>query len=53
MLEQLIKAHEVVIREARTLSALAEKHNDPGAVDLMGRRLNTHEKAAWMLRSQL
>lgn len=53
MLEQLIKANEVVIREARTLSALAEKHNDPGTVDLMGRRLNAHEKAAWMLRSQL
>ncbi|MCI0382451.1 MAG: DNA starvation/stationary phase protection protein [Chlamydiae bacterium] len=53
MLEQLVKGHEIVIRESRNLSKLAEKHNDPGTVDLMGRRLNAHEKAAWMLRSQL
>lgn len=53
LLEDLIKAHSVVIKEARNLSALAEKHEDPATVDLMGRRLNFHEKASWMLRSQI
>jgi len=53
MIEQLVKAHDVVIKEARKLSDLAEAQKDPATVDLMGRRLNVHEKAAWMLRSQL
>lgn len=53
MLEQLIKSHELVMRDARNLAQLAEKHNDPGTVDMMGRRLLFHEKAAWMLRSQI
>lgn len=53
MVEQLLDGHEQVIRELRNLSALAEKHNDPATVDLAGRRLNAHEKFAWMLRSSL
>lgn len=53
MVEQLLQGHETVIRELRNLSKLAEKHNDPATVDLMGRRLNIHEKFAWMLRSSL
>lgn len=51
MLRDLITGHETVIRELRNLSNLAEKHNDPATVDLVGRRLNVHEKFAWMLRS--
>ncbi len=53
MIQQLLQGHELLIRQARLLSALAEKENDPATVDLMGRRLNVHEKFAWMLRSQL
>ena len=53
LIQHLIEAHEVVIKSARTLSVLAEKHNDPATVDLMGRRLGFHEKAAWMLRESL
>ncbi|NGX38185.1 MAG: DNA protection during starvation protein [Chlamydiae bacterium] len=52
-LEHLIKAHEMVIRDCRALGTLAEAHSDHGTVDLMGRRHLFHEKAAWMLRSQL
>ena len=52
-LEHLIKAHETVIRDCRALGGLAESHGDHGTVDLMGRRHLFHEKAAWMLRSQL
>lgn len=53
MVEQLIQGHETVIREWRNLSALAEGNNDPATVDMAGRRLNAHEKFAWMLRSSL
>ena len=53
MLQTLLKGHEHVIREARKLSEEAEKGRDAGTVDLMGRRLNVHEKMAWMLRSHL
>ncbi len=52
-IEDLITAHEEVIREARLIGDLAEKHSDHGTVDMIGRRLLFHEKAAWMLRSQL
>ncbi len=53
MVSNLLNGHEKIIREMRVLSAKAEKGNDPATVDLMGRRLNVHEKFAWMLRSQL
>ncbi len=53
MLKNLLKGHEQVIRESRLLSGKAEKANDPATVDLMGRRLNVHEKFVWMLRSHL
>ena len=52
-IEGLISAHETVIRDCRALGNLAEDHHDHGTVDLMGRRHNFHEKATWMLRSQL
>ena len=53
MLRHLVEGHEQILREARHLAALAEKHQDPGTVDLVGRRMGSHEKMAWMLRSQL
>ena len=52
-IENLILAHETVIRDCRSIGELAEKHHDHATVDLMGRRLGFHEKASWMLRSQL
>ncbi len=52
-LEHLIQAHEQVIRDCRSLGTLADTHKDHATVDLMGKRLGFHEKATWMLRSQL
>lgn len=52
-LEHLIKGHETVIRDCRALATLAEKNQDAATVDLMGRRLNVHEKALWMLRASI
>ena len=53
MVAELVRNHEIVIRSARNLSQIAEDENDPATVDLLGRKLNMHEKMAWMLRSQL
>lgn len=53
MVNQLIQGHELIIREGRKLSVLADKHDDAGTVDMVGRRVGGHEKMAWMLRSQL
>lgn len=53
LIEQLVVANEQVVRDCRALGDLAEKHRDHATVDLMGRRLNAHEKNAWMLRATL
>lgn len=53
MIQQLVEGHEQVLREARKLSTLAEKHQDPATIDLLGRHMAAHEKAAWFLRSQV
>ncbi len=53
MVKQLIEGHESVIRGARRLAMLAERENDPATVDLLGRRLGTHEKMVWFLRNHL
>lgn len=49
----LIQGHESIVSFARTLSQVAEKEGDFATVDLMGRRLNVHEKFVWMLKSQI
>lgn len=53
MIKNLLDGHELIARELKHLSSLAESHSDFATVDMMGRRLNVHEKAAWMLRSHL
>lgn len=53
MIEQLVSDHEAVIFCARKIATLAEEEKDQATVDLMARRLGSHEKMAWMLRSHL
>lgn len=53
MIRQLVEGNEAVIRTARQLFPVAEKAVDPSTIDLLTRRLEIHEKAAWMLRSLL
>jgi starvation-inducible DNA-binding protein len=53
MVMDLIKGNETVIRTARALATLAAKAGDHGTADLVTKRIETHEKAAWMLRSLL
>lgn len=53
MVEKLLSAHEELIRCGREIAKIADTNNDQASNDLMAKRLGTHEKMAWMLRSHL
>lgn len=53
MIQQLVEAHETVIRTARALFPKADEAADESTADLLTQRMQTHEKTAWMLRSLL
>ena len=53
MVANLVNGHETVARSARDTLVVAEKAGDAVTVDLATRRLEVHEKTAWMLRSLL
>ena len=49
----MVAGQESVARTARSIFPVAEKANDQATLDLLTRRLEVHEKTAWMLRSLL
>lgn len=51
MIRQLVGDQEAVARTARGLLPLADEAGDQPTADLLTRRLDLHEKNAWMLRS--
>jgi starvation-inducible DNA-binding protein len=53
MVRHLVAAQEATGRTARDLFPLTEEANDQATADLLTRRLDVHEKTAWMLRSLL
>lgn len=53
MVENLTTANEAVARTAREWLPKIQKVGDEGTADLLIRRLQEHEKTAWMLRSHL
>lgn len=53
MIRQLVDGHEIVVRTARSLVKTVEKAADEATIDLLTRRMDHHEKRAWMLRSQM
>jgi len=53
MIRKLVDGHETVIATARVALAAAEEANDAASADLATRRIDVHEKTAWMLRSLL
>ena len=53
MVAHLVTAHEAVARTGRNIFPLVDKANDQPTADLLTRRLEVHEKTAWMLRSLL
>ncbi|MGE0133426.1 MAG: Dps family protein [Blastocatellales bacterium] len=53
MIRSLVEGHETVTRTAREAFKVADRVKDEASVDLLTKRLQAHEKAAWMLRSML
>lgn len=53
MLATLIAGQGVVVATARAVLPVAESTGDDGTVDLLVRRMQQHEKNAWMLSSSL
>lgn len=53
MVRQLAADQDGVARTARATIALAQESNDDPTADLLIRRIQVHEKNAWMLRSLL
>jgi starvation-inducible DNA-binding protein len=50
MLLELVQAQEAVVRTARATLPVADAANDQPTLDLLTRRMEIHEKNAWMLR---
>ncbi len=53
MIRRLVAGQEAVVRTARGVFPAAEKAQDAPTADLLARRMQIHEKNAWMLRSML
>ena len=53
MIRVLVSDHEAVTTSARRVIEAAEAANDQASADLGTRRIDVHEKSAWMLRSHL
>lgn len=53
MIQTLVGDQGTIASSARKVIEIAEAANDQASVDLATRRLNVHEKNAWMLRSHL
>lgn len=53
MIIRLIKDHEKIISYLRDHLPKVEKLHDGATSDLINKRLDVHEKAAWMLRSHV
>lgn len=53
MIEQLTQDNETLARKARNLFPTVNEAGDEATADLLTTRMQTHEKAAWMLRSLL
>ena len=51
MLLALVQAQEAVVRTARATLPVADAANDQPTLDLLTRRMEVHEKNAWMLRA--
>ncbi|MHC4513640.1 MAG: Dps family protein [Planctomycetota bacterium] len=53
MIAEMVTGQETVIRTAREMLPVVEAANDQPTTDLLTRRMEVHEKTAWMLRSML
>ncbi len=53
MIQDLVTSHEIWICQVREVCEIVENEKDAGTLDLLGKRLATHEKFLWMLKNYL
>ena len=53
MIRELVEGQETVVRTCRVLLPAVDEASDEPTNDLLTNRMQTHEKAAWMLRALL
>jgi starvation-inducible DNA-binding protein len=53
MIHNLVVGNEAVVTTSREIIALSEEAEDDVTIDLMVKRMQIHEKNAWMLRSMI
>lgn len=53
MIKNLVKDHELVVEAAQRLIKAGEAAGDDASVDMGVRRIDVHQKAAWMLGAHL
>jgi starvation-inducible DNA-binding protein len=53
MIRQLVEGQEAIVRTSRSIFPVVEAANDAPTLDVLTRRMQAHEKNAWMLRSLL
>ena len=53
MVQQLVDGHETAARTGRAVFKIADAASDQPTADLITKRLEAHEKTAWILRSLL
>jgi starvation-inducible DNA-binding protein len=53
MIGLLVQDQELLLQRAREVFAMVENSHDQATLDLLTRRMQVHEKNAWMLRSHL
>jgi starvation-inducible DNA-binding protein len=53
MVKKLLTDHEIVITQLQKFMPVAQQANDEGTLDLLIKRMEIHQKVAWMLRSSL
>ena len=53
MIRELVEGQETIVRICREIFPSVDEANDEATADLLTNRMQTHEKAAWMLRALL
>ncbi|MEZ5503232.1 MAG: Dps family protein [Halioglobus sp.] len=53
MIHQLVADQEIVVKAAQAVIAAASAAGDDASADLGTRRIDVHQKSAWMIRSHL
>ncbi|MCP0913008.1 MULTISPECIES: Dps family protein [Legionella] len=51
MVSELAADHDTLVKDLDKAMEMAQKHNDEGTVNLLANRIESHEKARWMLRA--